>query len=291
MSFVSVLGGVDASVFANQINDILEKLNKISLKLADLESRACNIELDLENTQINEAGKISEIEKKISANEIRCAELKNKYSTDGLMKRVDDLDRLNRYFQSSHGKVLNDIQDMKKELYELYGRMCPPSETELKKSVERNPEALELEDAINASDFKENRKPMLIEACRKNGIDSFEKLGRMSFADLCAVNGIGPASAELLQKLYEKYTGKDLQTHSIRNDIQDLTIREVMKDMTIYPVKNRTRFTNAMQHCGISTVRELSEFTPEEILKVRNIGRAFVPMVNDIYKTYIWAQE
>lgn len=275
MSIISMLGGAEAGT----VEELNQRLSELSDKF---ETMAGNLE---------NLGTLTETVK------LRVEELSNSVASithewngseeQGMTKRVADLERMQKYFQSSHGKALNDIHDLKVELHGLYNRQTPPPDEELQQSVDRNPKKKELIDVVQESDFSQFRKHNLLNTLEKNNLTTFESIKGKTFDDLCDIKDIGPASASLLVKLRQKYYGEVDNAKIIRENIPMYSIRDVVKGMKLTQVQ-KSRITNTLYKYGVNTLTDLSDLEYEEVCKIPHFGSGSVAAVKQIYQNYIW---
>ena len=277
-SFISMLGGVDAKSIEAKFNDISENLNALSSRIAELDAVVTKLD---EYTMNLETG--------IRNNEICCAELKHKYSDEGLTKRVDDIDRMVRYFQSSHGKVLNDIRDLKKELHGLYGRQCPPPQKELDKSVAKDNSEILLSDIITNLIPEYHERGCVLKAMKRNGWKTVSDLLAVPYYQLQDRPWLGKKVLAVFQCIYEQY-GK-IDPRAVADDIPDTDLKKAIFDME-GSTKTKSRVYNMLKKEGIFTLEQLAQKSLLQLCTDHpdfRKGRAG-DLLSAVYTKYIWTE-
>jgi len=275
MSIISMLGGAEAGT----VEELNQRLSELSEKFETIAGNLKNLETMTETVKL----RVEELSNSVAS----ITHEWNGSEEQGMTKRVADLERMQKYFQSSHGKALNDIHDLKVELHGLYNRQTPPPDEELQQSVDRNPKKKELIDVVQESDFSQFRKHNLLNTLEKNNLTTFESIKGKTFDDLCDIKDIGPASASLLVKLRQKYYGEVDNAKIIRENIPMYSIRDVVKGMKLTQVQ-KSRITNTLYKYGVNTLTDLSDLEYEEVCKIPHFGSGSVAAVKQIYQNYIW---
>lgn len=296
MSIISMFGGAEAGTVEElnqRLSELSEKFETIAGNLKNLEAMAEDLKKTISNQNVSICNLYSGTEtvkhrfEELSNSVASIAHDWNGSEEQGMAKRVADLERMQKYFQSSHGKALNDIHDLKVELHGLYNRQTPPPEDELQQSVDRNPKKKELIDVVQESDFSQFRKHNLLNTLEKNNLTTFESIKGKTFDDLCDIKDIGPASASLLVKLRQKYYGEVDNAKIIRENIPMYSIRDVVKDMKLKQAQ-KSRIINTLYKYGVNTLTDLSDLEYEEVCKIPHFGSGSVAAVKQIYQNYIW---
>lgn len=275
MSIISMLGGAEAGT----VEELNQRLSELSEKFETIAGNLKNLETMTETVKL----RVEELSNSVAS----ITHEWNGSEEQGMTKRVADLERMQKYFQSSHGKALNDIHDLKVELHNLYNRQTPPPDEELQQSVDRNPKKKELIDVVQESDFSQFRKHNLLNTLEKNNLTTFESIKGKTFDDLCDIKDIGPASASLLVKLRQKYYGEVDNAKIIRENIPMYSIRDVVKGMKLTQVQ-KSRIANTLYKYGVNTLTDLSDLEYEEVCKIPHFGSGSVAAVKQIYQNYIW---
>ena len=275
MSIISMLGGAEAGT----VEELNQRLSELSEKFEAMAGNLKNLETMTETVKL----RVEELSNSVAS----ITHEWNGSEEQGMAKRVADLERMQKYFQSSPGKALNDIHDLKVELHGLYNRQTPPPDEELQQSVNRNPKKKELIDVVQESDFSQFRKHNLLNTLEKNNLTTFESIKGKTFDDLCDIKDIGPASASLLVKLRQKYYGEVDNAKIIRENIPMYSIRDVVKGMKLTQVQ-KSRITNTLYKYGVNTLTDLADLEYEEVCKIPHFGSGSVAAVKQIYQNYIW---
>lgn len=203
--------------------------------------------------------------------------------------RLDDLERMQKYFQTSHGKALNDISDLKKELYNLYGRQCPPPEEELNRSSEPVAKDTDLKELVMELKLPKITTDKVIQQCGLAGLDTLNDISRMSFDELCDLSPVDPAVASILCQIREKYCTVGDDEPIIREDIPEYDIRDVIKAQNCSMKQKTTVINKLYKDFGVNTLRDLSEYKLAEFEKTPRFGKGSIGMLRNIYRSYIWA--
>ena len=281
MSIITMLGGADAGT-VNELNqklsDLSDKFDIFTANLKAFEAEMTKFKESITNRTFELSNSVSSISKSW-----------NGLEGQGMAKRVADLERMQKYFQSSHGKALNDIHDLKAELYGLYNRQTPPPEEELQQSVDRNPKKKELLDRVKESDFSAFRKHNLLNTLERNNLTTLESIKNKTFDDLCSIKDIGPASAMLILNIRRKYYGEVDSCQAVHDDIPMYSIRSVVQSMKMTQVQ-KTRIINTLYKYGVNTLTDLKDIEFDEIRKIPHFGSGSVGAVKQIYQDYVWRQ-
>ena len=311
MSIISMFGGAEAQVVTEQerrLSELSEKFDELAIKLADLQES-----LEIAKNRINkntsdaafifantEGIKSEQTETKYELQGInsRQEELSNAIrgitkawngpEGEGMTKRVEELERMQRYFSSSHGKVLNDIHDMKVELHALYKHLKPVSAEEREKSVDPNPKKLNLIEYVQQEcpEIENRTRGVMISTMQKNGLIEPESLDRKTFFDFLEMPHVGPWMAGYFCKLRDKFCGPcdhQLKTYFVDNNIW------AALDAFDIPMKTKTRAVHVLHSYGINALSDLRKVEFEDLCRIPKAGKTLIQIFNDLYKKYIWA--
>ena len=304
MSIISMFGGAEAQVVTEQerkLSELSEKFDELVIKLADLQES-----LEMTKNRVNKntsdaafifastEGIKSELQGINSRQEEYSNAVKgitkawNGSEGEGMTKRVEELERMQRYFSSSHGKVLNDIHDMKVELHALYKHLKPVSAEEREKSIDPNPKKLNLIEYVQQEcpEIDNRTRGVMISTMQKNGLIEPESLDRKSFFDFLEMPHVGPWMAGYFCKLRDKFCGPcdhQLKTYFVDNNIWTAL------DAFDIPMKTKTRAVHVLHSYGINALSDLRKIEFEDLCKIPKAGKTLVQIFNNLYKTYIWA--
>ena len=289
MSFIHLLGGVEADradVLERKLNDISENVGKLAENLINVSQTITEFEERLQEQDHD----ISEILMSLEEVKASCKKFDRDISTTnckGVIDQMNNLDRMQRYLMTSHGKALNDIRDLKKELYNLYGRQTPPPEEELKKASDPNPEKKELLDIVKEIEMDPSAKGALIRGLNYNKIETFDDIRNRTFDDLCDLKFFGPINAKTILAIRDKYLGTTDPEPIIKKDIPAYSIRAVLKDENISQ-KQRSAITNTLYKYGVNTLQDLAKLNYRELETIPHIGKSSMETIRNVYQTYIW---
>ena len=296
MSIISMFGGAEAQVVTEQerrLSELSEKFENLVIKFADLEES-----LNIAKSRINkDTSDVAMLYTSTETIKHRQEELSNAVrgitaswngaEGQGMAKRVEELERMQRYFSSSHGKVLNDVHDMKVELHGLYSHLKPASVEERQRSVDPNPKKYTLSEYIsNIPDLDNRTRGVMLKALEMNNLKEFKDLDQKTFADFIDMHGVGPYAASYFCKLRDEFCGPC--DHQLKSNFIDNSIWNALDPFDI-PMKTRTRVVHILRGYGITSLADLRKVDYEDLCKIPKVGSAIMQIFLDLYKKYIWA--
>ena len=301
MSLITLLGGVEANqavVLEQKLNDISENLGKLAESIIQVNQR-----LDVINWETTEhQNQLSDIYSGMTSLKECFTEQENAYrqiarewnggECRDISARIAEIEKLQRYFMSSHGKVLNDVRDLKKEIHGIYERLPRPSEEELRKSSAPDPapKKNELLEMAKELDIDCSAKGALIRALNYNRLETFDDIRDRTFDDLCEMKFIKPTIAKIISELRDKHFGVSDPEPVVKKDIPDYSIRAVMKDERNISQKQRSAVINTLYKYGVNTLRDLAKLNYRDIESIPRIGKTSMEAIRNVYKEYIWVK-
>ena len=292
MSLINLLGGVEAdraAALEQKLNDISENVGKLAESIIQINQR-----MDVIDWKITEhALKMTDLEGRFDEQAKAYQQLSREWNGGecrDISARIAEVEKLQRYFMNSHGKVLNDVRDLKKELYDLYGRQTPPPEEELRKSSGLEPKKKDLLEMAKELDMDYSAKGALIRALNYNRLETFDDIRDRTFDDLCEMKFIKPANAKIILELRDKHFGISDSEPVVKENVPAYSIRAVMKDEKSIPQKQKSAVINTLYKYGVNTLQDLAKLNYRDLESIPRIGKSSMEAIRNVYKEYIWVK-
>jgi len=210
MSFVEFLGGVSQT----EIGSLAERLTALESKFDDLNTNLVNVSAQtyILNEGLNELRSSFEEHKKNLEDSIdvtMALHLKKHPLPENIVSKMEELERMQRYLQHSQGRCLNDLDDIKKQLYDLYShKIVGPTPEELSKMVAKSKDEILLIDIYDQrfGDMTSyHTKSQFSRMLKATGLKTLKDLLDMPYESLDSLKRCGPKNLAILQCIYEEY--------------------------------------------------------------------------------------
>lgn len=197
MSFIEFIGGAERVDVYKHLESFDNRLTSIQCKILDICKRLDDLESKAETISSN----IRKLEDKFE-------NYRNLHPlTEEANSRIAQIELMQESMQYNNGKMMNDISDLKKELYNLYQNDITTHDVMEEKVIHNNNNTplIDILDDLFGDNISSQQKATFVRMQKANGLETLQDLLDIPYENLGDLDFCGAKNLAILQYIYEVY--------------------------------------------------------------------------------------